>query len=101
MRLISSKDAGFKSVIASVAARGLSDTARVEKAVTDILVAVKRRGDKAVIEYTRRFDGVRLSRLEVAEKDVKRALDKVPKKDLRLIELAAKRIETFHSKAAL
>ncbi|MCR4286776.1 MAG: histidinol dehydrogenase [Deltaproteobacteria bacterium] len=98
MRLISSKDAGFESVLSSVRARGLSDTARVEKAVTKILAAVKRRGDKAVMEYTKRFDGVSLSRFEVAERDVKKALAKVPKKDLRLIELAAKRIESFHSK---
>lgn len=98
MRLISSKDRGFESVLSSVRGRGLSDTARVEKAVTEILVAVKRRGDKAVMEYTRRFDGVRLSRLEVAQRDIKKALAKVPKKDLRLIELAAKRIEGFQSK---
>ena len=45
-----------------------------EEAVRRILRRVQREGDDAVLDFTRRFDGVALSSLEVARGDMEEAL---------------------------
>ncbi|MBI5903024.1 MAG: histidinol dehydrogenase [Deltaproteobacteria bacterium] len=99
MRVIDSRDKGFRSVLSSITGRGAQDTVRVEPVVKAILDDVKRRGDRAVVEYTERFDGVDIKgALEVGGKEIDRAFKAIPRKDLALIELAASRIESFHKK---
>ncbi|HYB92236.1 MAG TPA: histidinol dehydrogenase, partial [Candidatus Binataceae bacterium] len=46
---------------AMLARRGGLDEPRVNAAVSKIIVDVRRRGDRALIDYTRKFDGVRLT----------------------------------------
>lgn len=99
MKVIDSRDKGFCSVLSSITGRGAQDTARVEPVVKAILDDVKRRGDRAVVEYTEKFDGVDIKgAIEVDRKEIDRAFKSVPQKDLALIELAASRIESFHRK---
>ncbi len=99
MKVIDSRDKGFRSLLSSITGRGAQDTARVEPVVKSILDDVKRRGDRAVVEYTERFDGVDIKgALEVGRKEIDRAFKAIPGKDLALIELAASRIESFHKK---
>jgi histidinol dehydrogenase len=97
MKIISTKDKGFSSFLDSLLKRGEEDTARVEAAVREVLDGVRARGDRAVSEYTRRFDNVTLGgRFEVGPREINSALKKVPKKDIRLLEFAAERIEDYH-----
>lgn len=99
MRIIDSKDKSFPEVLSSITKRGEQDTSAVEAAVKKILDDVRAKGDKAVLEYTKKFDGVDLKgRLQVTEAEINASLKKIPKKDLALIELAAQRIESFHRK---
>jgi len=99
MRVIETKDKDFASVLASITSRGDEDTAKVETAVKAIIDAVRRRGDRALVELTKKFDGADLKgRIEIPRKALEGAAAKLPKKDLRLIELAAGRIESFHKK---
>ncbi|MBI5827896.1 MAG: histidinol dehydrogenase [Deltaproteobacteria bacterium] len=99
MRVIDSRDKGFRSVLSSITGRGAQDTVRVEPVVKTILDDVKRRGDRAVVEYTEKFDGVDIKgAIEVGRKEIDRAFKAVPRKDLALIELASSRIESFHKK---
>jgi len=99
MRVIESKDKDFPALLSSITGRGEADTGKVEAAVKAIIDAVRKDGDRALVEFTRRFDGVDLSgRIEASPKEIDRAVTKVPKKDLKLIELAASRIESFHKK---
>lgn len=99
MRIIESKDKSFPAVLSSITKRGEEDTSSVEEAVKSILDAVKARGDKAVVEYTKKFDGADISgRIRVKEGEINSALKKIPKKDLQILELAAHRIESFHRK---
>ncbi|MBI5642806.1 MAG: histidinol dehydrogenase [Deltaproteobacteria bacterium] len=99
MRLIESKDKDFRQTLASILKRGSSDTSAVEEAVKKILADVKKDGDSAVVEYTKRFDGADVGgKLLVTEKELDSALKKIPKEDLSLIELAASRIESFHNR---
>lgn len=100
MRLISSKDKGFKSVLLEITGGVLLQTFdAVEEAVKKILSDVKEGGDRALAQYTDRFDGVDVKgRIKVKEAEINRALKTIPKKDLSLLELAARRIEEFHGK---
>ena len=99
MRVIESRDKDFPALLSSITGRGEEDAGRVEAAVKAIIDAVRKKGDRALSEYTKKFDGVDLlGRYEVAPKEINRAAAALPKKDLRLLELAASRIESFHKK---
>ncbi len=105
MRFMSSKDKGFKAFLATLAERGGGDAGGAKSAITvedsvrKILDDVRKRGDRAVEEYTKKFDGVDLKgRLSVDAKEIDRAFKRVPKKDAAILELAASRIESFHSR---
>ncbi len=99
MRIVESRDKGFQALLSAILKRGDEDTSAVEEAVKEIIFAVRSRGDEAVIEYTRRFDKADVKgRLEVKPAEIDRAIKSVPKADIRLLELAATRLESFHRK---
>jgi histidinol dehydrogenase len=66
--------------------------------VEQIIGAVRREGDRALLRYTRLFDGVRMTAagIEVERAEITRALARVPRKDLDTLRLAARRIGAFH-----
>ncbi len=70
----------------------------IEAWVRPIVDAVRRRGDVAVIELTRKFDGVRLTpaRLRVPRCEIDAALDEVPPTLLRALKAARRNIEAYH-----
>jgi len=70
----------------------------IEARVRAIVEAVHRRGDAALIEFTRTFDGVRLSpdRLRVSPKEIEAALASVPRGLLRALRAVKRNIETYH-----
>ena len=97
MRLIDAKDPSFKKILAKIAGRGMEDASRVERTVRDIMAEVKKRGDTALASYTKEFDNVNIKgRIRVTDKEIDSALRAIPKKDLELLKLAAKRIAAFH-----
>ena len=99
MRVINTNDKAFEGVLAGILGRGEADTSAVEEAVKKILADVKKDGDAAVVEYTRRFDGVDVEgSLLVTEKEINSAVRKIPRDDLSIIELSASRIESFHKR---
>jgi histidinol dehydrogenase len=100
MKLLRSRDRGFRKVLDGLTRRGGEDASRVEETVVRILGDVRRRGDEAVVEYTHSLDGARYrpDELRVGEKEIRKAFRSVSKDDLRLIECAAGRIRAFHEK---
>ena len=70
----------------------------LEKQVREILDNVEKNQDKALVEYTRRFDCETMTRarLKVSQKKIKAAFAKIPKKDLKILEEAAQNIRAFH-----
>ena len=70
----------------------------VDQAVRAILEDVVARGDEALIEYTRRFDGLELTpeSLRVGEDELDAAEAQCPREALDALRLAKDRIETFH-----
>jgi len=76
--------------------RPVIETASLEKVVKKILEKVKAKGDKAVRKYSKEFDGVKLKKLAVSEKEIK-AAEKLLSQELKqAIQQAKANIEKFH-----
>lgn len=72
---------------------------RVYQTVREILDQVRRRGDDAVLEYTRRFDRIdagSVAELELDPAQLKRALASIPVDQRAALELAAARVRAYH-----
>ncbi len=67
-----------------------------ERTVRQIVDDVRDRGDVAVIEYTEKFDGVKLASLEIDKKRIDGACRDVDKELISALELAAERITAYH-----
>ena len=70
---------------------------RVEEPVAAILADVKRRGDEAVLEYTRRFDRCEIDALAVTEAEIEEAFAAVEPEFLEVLNKAAANIREFHT----
>ncbi|HVN26844.1 MAG TPA: histidinol dehydrogenase [Candidatus Binataceae bacterium] len=101
-RILESRTAEFRQFLDSIIARrgGDEDSSRVDAIVAGIIAQVRKRGDDALIDYTEKFDRVKLTpkALRVSAKDLRHALARLPKDERRALELAAKRIAAFHKR---
>ena len=70
----------------------------VSAIVADIIKTVRQNGDAALLDYTERFDKVRLSALQVTPEEIDEAVALVDEKFLQVLKLAAKNIRKFHEK---
>ena len=70
----------------------------VEQIVADIIENVKVNGDKALFEYTEKFDKAVLTSLQVTEEEIEEAVKAVEPEFLEILEKAAKNIRKFHEK---
>ncbi len=76
----------------------VNPTAKVEGIVSEIIENVKSNGDKALLEYTERFDGASLSSLAVSKAEIEEAFESVEPKFIEVLEKAEKNIRKFHEK---
>ena len=76
------------------------DILEVLPAVIKIVEDVKRRGNSALLDYTKRFDGVELSEgeLAVSENETKAAYEEIDPALRKAIRDAAESIKKFHSR---
>ncbi len=72
------------------------DIAAVMPVVKEIITEVKNRGDEALLEYTEKFDFVKLKEIEVGKEEIEAAKRSVDKNTLRCIEEASAAIRNFH-----
>ena len=64
--------------------------------VSEILETIRKGGDKAVLDYCEKFDGVRPQTLLVTDAEVEAAYNAVEPELIATMELAAANIERFH-----
>ena len=76
--------------------RGPQAEADVGAAVDAVLETVRTRGDEALREYTRRFDGADLTSFEVTEGEMEAAWDSVDEDFRETLRQAAANIRRFH-----
>ncbi|MBT7695891.1 MAG: histidinol dehydrogenase [Desulfobacterales bacterium] len=85
--------------VESVVNRGLGFSKKDYQDVTRILENVRKNGDKALMEYTNRFDSPDLDAksIRVTDNEIKDAATKVDKTFVRSLNRAARQIESFHN----
>src|SRR6478609_9704947 len=76
--------------------RPVLDSGSLEDKVRPILSEVKSKGDKALLEFTAKFDGVQLNSLTVTEEEFKTAISLVSNELKKAIDVARLNIEKFH-----
>lgn len=67
------------------------------KLVSDILMAVKDNGDDALLDYTEKFDGVKIDSLLVSKQELDNANAQISEELSIAIKLAKSNIEKFHT----
>ncbi len=92
--------ASFEADFRALLAARRDTAADVDAAVAAILDDVRRRGDQAVIDYTARFDRLRLTpeTMPIGSDEVDAALAQCDPALLDALRLAAARIEDFHAR---
>ena len=96
---LSTQDANFDVALAQRLAFDDSTDAGIQNAVTEIIAAVRARGDAAVIEYTNRFDRVNvsaMSELTLTQDDLKTAFDGLDDTQKNALHAAAQRVRDYH-----
>lgn len=72
--------------------------ANVEDIVADIIANVRANGDKALFEYTEKFDKAHLTSLKVTDEEIDEALKSMDPEFTRILNRAAANIRKFHSR---
>jgi len=81
--------------VGRILARKAARFTEAEQTVAPILEAVRRRGDKAVIEYARQFDGFDRPSLRVSESELKTAQGSLSKEFRDAVKVASANIRAY------
>ncbi|PHS78344.1 MAG: histidinol dehydrogenase [Rhodospirillaceae bacterium] len=92
--------ADFESQFADVLSAKRESDVDVNQTVSEILAAVAKTGDQALVEYTNRFDRQNLTAADLAfsAEDLATAEQSIEPELLDALKLAAERIEKFHKR---
>ena len=96
MQRLDSAAPGFPAAFERLLDAARDTTSRVDGPVSAIIADVRARGDAALLDLTERFDGVRPAAIAVGAAEVDAAVASVPPALADALDLAARRIETFH-----
>jgi histidinol dehydrogenase len=99
-RRLNINDAGFEADFARLLGDKREQAADVNEAVAGILADVKTRGDAAVRDYTKQFDGFDLpaSGARMTADQIRQEADECPGDILAALERAAARIHAYHER---
>jgi histidinol dehydrogenase len=100
MKIIDSQQKDIITELRRIINRGETATEEVATAVQEVVEAVRRQGDPAVLLYTEKFDKGKLSLkdLRVSPEEIKDAYQNVDEKKVEALRLAARNIRAFHEK---
>ncbi len=96
---LDSRQADFRARLAALRAWEPTQDEQIERVVADIVRDVRRRGDPALLEYTRRFDRFEASsaaELELPHTALQAALDELGEPERAALQLAADRVRDYH-----
>src|SRR2546423_1084878 len=98
MRRLNARASGFEQEFGVLVESRREADDDVSQAVAAIIADVRGRGDAALIEYSRRWDGVELSpaTLQVGESEIAAAEQQAAAEVTRALHFAAQRIEAYH-----
>lgn len=97
-RRLDARGADFERAFTALISSKRETEEDVAAIVRDIIADVRKRGDTALIDYAARFDNVTLTveALRLSELEIAAAESQCSRAALDAIDLAAKRIETYH-----
>ena len=98
---LDSRNDGFYENLQSLLDRSHEQVEGVEAVVEGIIDDIRRRGNEALLEYTRRFDRVDVTAadmLELTPQRLQQALDNIPGDQRTALEVAIKRVREFHQR---
>ncbi|MBU5611459.1 histidinol dehydrogenase [Geomonas azotofigens] len=100
MQFLDIREADFQAKFDAIVERGEESGREVEEVVLGIISDVRKRGDEALLEYTRRFDRVECDAagLEITEQEFAKAFAQVNEKDLAALKHAVERVARYHEK---
>ena len=100
MRQIKLNEETKKDILTTLLKRSPSQYPEYEKTVSEILNNVRNNGDKAVFEYTEKFDGYKYDEntIRVTEKEINEAYDNYDKELIAIMEKAFNNIKEYHEK---
>ncbi|MEF8758977.1 MAG: histidinol dehydrogenase [Candidatus Accumulibacter sp. UW25] len=104
IKRLATTEADFQPRLDALLAFEAAQDDAIERTVADIVAAVKTSGDAAVIEYTRRFDGLgvdSMAELELSQDVLQQALAGLPAAQRQALEAAAGRIRRYHQRQSL
>ena len=81
---------------AQILNRDIQAEENVSAAVDAVIAKVRQSGDAALLEYTEKFDGVKLKSLQVSDQEIAHAMMQVSPGLVDTIRAAAANIEAFH-----
>ena len=91
--------ADFESRFSALLAHELDHDSAAERGARDIIAAVRRRGDAAVLEFTHRFDGLKaadVEQLRLTPQDFLAAFERIGTVERGALSEAAERIRDYH-----
>ena len=101
LRALSTVEPGFDAALARLLAYTPAADEAIEATVAAILADVQERGDAAVLDCTRRFDGVdaaSVAALEIGAAELQTALAGLSVAQRQALEAAAARVRDFHER---
>jgi len=89
-----------KKAVSKIFSRSQLEHANVQEIVNGIIADIKENGDKAVFEYTKKFDKIDLTpdTIRVSQAEIDYAYTQVDENLVRVIRRSAERIRAFHEK---
>ncbi len=98
MRIIALNEENKKDLLENLLKRSPNQYTEQTKAVAEILDNVKNGKDKALFEYTKRFDraDINAGNIRVTKEEIEEAYEKLPKEVFEVIRRSAKNITEYH-----
>lgn len=89
-----------EKIVKQILSRSQIENKNVQEIVDSILANVKENGDKAIFEYTEKFDKIKITpeTLKVTDEEIKYAYSQVKPELIEVIKKSAARIKAFHEK---
>ena len=101
MKFLDIRDTDFDRQFAAILGRGEETGREVEQVVLEIIAAVRKQGDAAVLEYTNRFDrmdAASVASLQVTDEEIDYAFARANDEEIDALKLAVARVARFHEK---
>lgn len=100
LKLIDLRDGRENPLLEKLLSRTQVDTGDIAHRVEEIISSVKKGGDKALLEYTKKFDRLDITpeNIRITRADIDEAYGMVSRELIEVIRLAVLKIHDFHSK---